>query len=62
MRYMTRKNSTPDVIPARKPDTASEEFGKEGTNKTLPKPKDNNASSEELGNTRHIEKSPYTRG
>ena len=59
---MTQKNSTPDVIPARKSDKASEEFGKEGTNKTLPQPKDDNVSSEELGNTTHIEKSPYTRG
>jgi hypothetical protein len=59
---MSRKNSTPDVIPARKPGKAAEEFGKEGTNKTLPQPKDDNASSEELGHTRHFEKSPYTRG
>jgi hypothetical protein len=59
---MTRKNSTPDVIPARKPDKTSEEFGRDGTNKTLPQPKDDNASSEELGHTRHFEKSPYTRG
>jgi hypothetical protein len=58
---MTSKNSTPDVIPARKSDKAAEEFGKEGTNKTLPEPKKDNASSEELGHTRHIEKSPYTR-
>jgi hypothetical protein len=41
---------------------ASEEFGKEGTNKTLPQPKDDNTAPEELGHTRHIEKSPYTRG
>lgn len=59
---MTKKNSTPDVIPARKVDKALEEFGKEGTNKTQSQPKDDNTSSEELGNTPHIEKSPYTRG
>lgn len=59
---MTSKNSTPDVIPARKADKASEKFGKEGTNKTLPQPKEDSTSSEELGHTRHIEKSPYTRG
>jgi hypothetical protein len=61
---MVRKNSTPDVIAPRKPDKSSEEFGKEGTNKTVSHPKDDKASSEELGNsnTPHIEKSPYTRG
>ena len=59
---MTKKNSIPDVIPARKTNKSSEKFGKEGTNRTLPQPKDDNGSSEELGNTRHIEKSPYTRG
>ena len=59
---MAKKNSTPAVIPQRKSDKTSEEFGKEGTNKTLSQPKDDNVSSEELGNTPHIEKSPYTRG
>jgi hypothetical protein len=59
---MTSKNLTPDVIPARKADKTSEKFGKEGTNKTLPQPKEDNTLSEELGHTRHIEKSPYTRG
>lgn len=38
------------------------EFGREGTNKTIPEPKPDNAPSEELGNTPHIEKTPYTRG
>lgn len=39
-------------------------YGEEGTNKTIPVPKDDAAPSEELLNTktRHIEKSPYTRG
>lgn len=59
---MAKKNSTPDVIPVRKVDKSSEQFGKEGTNKTLSQPKDDHTSSEELGNTPHIEKSPYTRG
>ncbi len=38
------------------------EFGREGTNKTIPEPKTDNAPSEELGNTRHVGKTPYTRG
>jgi len=38
------------------------EFGREGTNKTVPEPKADNAPSEELGNTRHVGKTPYTRG
>ena len=38
------------------------EFGREGTNKTIAQPKADNAPSEELGNTPHIEKTPYTRG
>ena len=38
------------------------EFGREGTNKTIPVPKADNAPSEELGNTRHVGKTPYTRG
>jgi hypothetical protein len=40
-----------------------DDFGQEGTNKTIPVPKPDGAESEELGNnTPHIEKSPYTRG
>jgi len=38
------------------------EFGREGTNKTIPEPKADNAPSEELGNTPHVGKTPYTRG
>lgn len=38
------------------------EFGREGTNKTIPEPKADGAPSEELGNTPHVGKSPYTRG
>lgn len=41
---------------------ASEEYGKEGTNKTIAQPKPDNAPSEELGHTPHVSKSPYTRG
>ncbi|MFS2033580.1 hypothetical protein ACEN8I_06085 [Polaromonas sp. CT11-55] len=40
----------------------SDEFGREGTNKTIAEPKADNEPSEELGNTRHIGKTPYTRG
>jgi hypothetical protein len=45
-----------------KPGNPLEDYGKEGTNKTLPEPKADNEPSEELGNTRHIGKTPYTRG
>jgi len=48
--------------PSAKPGRLADEYGKEGTNKTLPEPKADNEPSEELGNTRHIGKSPYTRG
>lgn len=48
--------------PTAKPGKPLEDYGKEGTNKTLPEPKADNEPSEELGNTRHIGKSPYTRG
>jgi hypothetical protein len=38
-------------------------YGEEGTNKTMPKPKPDNAPSEKLGGDQpHIPKSPYTRG
>ena len=45
-----------------KPGGSAVEYGKEGTNKTLPEPKADNEPSEELGNTRHVGKSPYIRG
>ena len=49
----------PDAKPRR-----GNDFGAEGTNKTIPVPKPDGAQSEELGNsdTPHVEKSPYTRG
>lgn len=53
-----RKNA-----PAARPGVPSaDEYGKEGTNKTIAQPKPDNAPSEELGNTPHVGKSPYTRG
>jgi hypothetical protein len=49
--------------PAPPPATPSaDEYGKEGTNKTIAQPKADNAPSEELGNTPHVGKTPYTRG
>ena len=49
--------------PAAQPGAPSaDEYGKEGTNKTIAQPKPDNAPSEELGNTPHVGKSPYTRG
>ncbi|WP_457279750.1 hypothetical protein [Polaromonas sp. P5_D5] len=53
-----RKNGS-----AARPDAISaDEYGREGTNKTIAQPKADNAPSEELGNTPHVGKSPYTRG
>ena len=53
----SRDNSSPHAKPV-----TGHDFGKEGTNKTEPKPKPDGEESEELGNTPHAEKSPYTRG
>lgn len=39
-----------------------DEFGLEGTNKTVATPKPDNAPVEELGLGPYVEKSPYTRG
>ena len=39
-----------------------DDFGLEGTNKTVATPKPDNAPAEELGLQPHIENSPYTRG
>jgi len=50
---------TPKAGPGK--DSAGE-YGREGTNKTIPEPKADNARSEELGNTPHVGKTPYTRG
>lgn len=52
--------SRPEAKP--KPARTGKDFGREGTNKTIPEPKPDTAPSEELGNTPHIEKSPDTRG
>jgi hypothetical protein len=39
-----------------------DEFGMEGTNKTVATPKPDNAPPDELGLGPHVEKTPYTRG
>jgi hypothetical protein len=44
-----------------RPPQPADEYGKEGTNKTIAQPKADNEPSEELGNTPHVGKSPYTR-
>jgi hypothetical protein len=55
--------ATHEKVPDARPDTpSSDEYGREGTNKTIAQPKADNAPSEELGNTPHVGKSPYTRG
>ncbi len=62
------KNDHPSAIvkkPVRKPDDEPTEFGVEGSNKTIPTPKPDDAPSEELGGpvkSRHVSKTPYTRG
>ena len=55
------RGSPAKTEPHAKPKTGND-FGEEGTNKTIPVPKPDGAQPEELGNTPHIEKSPYTRG
>jgi hypothetical protein len=58
-----RKNrNAPPAQPGRTTSKDAGEFGKEGTNKTIAEPKADGAPSEELGNTPHVGKSPYTRG
>lgn len=60
--------SKPQTLAARESKSAQPTtdtgYGEEGTNKTIPVPREDAAPSEELLNTktRHIEKSPYTRG
>jgi hypothetical protein len=56
------KSKTGKDRPAATPARTGKDFGREGTNKTIPVPKPDGAPSEELGHTPHIEKSPYTRG
>ena len=62
---MSRKTA-PDTSTAPdeaiKPATPPDGYGLEGTNKTVPIPKDDNEPSEELGHVRHVENTPYTRG
>lgn len=55
------ETETPEPAPAGVGDDAVQ-YGEEGTNKTLPIPKPDNAPSDQSGHTRHIPKSPYTRG
>jgi hypothetical protein len=62
-----RKNrNTPAAQPGKTTEKTtgkdSDQFGREGTNKTIAEPKADGAPSEELGNTPHVGKSPYTRG
>jgi hypothetical protein len=57
-----KRKNTPAAKPGKTTGKASDEFGREGTNKTIREPKADGAPSEELGNTPHVGKSPYTRG
>ena len=57
-----KKSPQPSAVGAQP--TTDTGYGVEGTNKTIPVPKEDAQTSEELLNTttKHIEKSPYTRG
>jgi hypothetical protein len=64
---LNRKSGAPQpekstVLPARAPRKRGDEFGAEGTNKTIATPKSDNVSADELGLGPHVEKTPYTRG
>ena len=50
------------TLPADEARKTGDEFGLEGTNKTVATPKSDNAPPDELGLGPHVEKSPYTRG
>jgi hypothetical protein len=50
------------ALPATAARKTGDEFGLEGTNKTVATPKPDNAPPDELGLGPHVEKSPYTRG
>ena len=50
------------ALPADAARKTGNEFGLEGTNKTVATPKPDNAPRDELGLGPHVEKSPYTRG
>ena len=50
------------ALPADAARKTGDEFGLEGTNKTVANPKPDNAPADELGLGPHVEKSPYTRG
>jgi hypothetical protein len=50
------------ALPADAKRKTGDEFGIEGTNKTVAMPKPDNKPSDELGLGPHVEKTPYTRG
>jgi hypothetical protein len=50
------------ALPADAVRKTGDEFGIEGTNKTVATPKPDHAAPDELGLGPHIEKTPYTRG
>lgn len=67
----TRKSNRPaspvkpeksTALPANANRKTGDEFGIEGTNKTVATPKPDNQPSDELGLGPHVEKTPYTRG
>lgn len=50
------------TLPADADRKTGDEFGIEGTNKTVATPRPGNLPSDELGLGPHVEKTPYTRG
>ena len=58
----TAKPRKSTVLPADAARKTGDEFGVDGTNKTVATPKSDSAPLDELGLGPHVEKSPYTRG
>ena len=58
----TVKPAKSAVMPADAVRKTGDEFGLDGTNKTVAIPKSDSAPHHELGLGPHVEKSPYTRG
>jgi hypothetical protein len=58
----TVKPEKSTALPADAARKRGDEFGIEGTNKTVATPKPDNAPSDEMGLGPHVEKTPYTRG
>ena len=58
----TVKPEKSTALPTNAARKTGDEFGIEGTNKTVATPKPDNRPSDQLGLGPHVEKTPYTRG